>query len=356
MKIYKEELEAFDYYKGQNPWEAIAMSKEQYAAVIDQGRSLLAWTKNHPTLHNTINTLLLIALLALDLGVLALANKFYHLNPVLAVAAGILVHGFVTYSIIIFTIHEGASHDRIIITQGKFSGLLAKLANNMSRLYSADPIYYAENHILHHKYYGTEKDGTFLNHILPSRFWKSLIPVLSFFSFNDFKVHAGDELTRSKLLSIFITFIFYSIIIFYVLKGMPISSVLVLILCSSWMSRVLDRLRESYEHNLMPDDNRLASRSLGLSFWGIMIGGGPWGQPCHYMHHIFPSLPWYGQIAMHYRVKNLYNDAQRKEIFVNSFWEVPQKFFGLLKLNNKNLAAINKDAKTQEKLHEVIQT
>jgi fatty acid desaturase len=106
----------------------------------------------------------------------------------------------------------------------------------------------------------------------------------------------------------------------------------------------------------MPDDNRLASRSLGLSFWGIMIGGGPWGQPCHYMHHIFPSLPWYGQIAMHYRVKDLYNEAQRKEIFVNSFWDVPQKFFALFKINNKNLAAIQKETKAQEILQELKQT
>jgi fatty acid desaturase len=346
MKVYKDEIDAFEEYKSTKPWELIAISKEQYAAVIDQGRSLLAWTKNHVLLHNFLNGALLLAILLTDIGVLAFVNKFYSVAPVLSILLGVLVHGFITYSIIIFTIHEGASHDRIIITNGKISGFFAKMANNFSRLYGADPEHYTENHILHHKYFGTEKDGTFLNHIMPERFFKSLIPIISFFSFNDFKVHIGDEFTRSKMLTIFVTGLFYSFLIFFVLKSLPLVAIAALLVPATWLSRVLDRLRESYEHNLMPDDNRLASRSMGLSFWGIVIGGGPWGQPCHYMHHIFPSLPWYGQIAMHYRVKELYSEEQREEIFVNSFWGVPKKFVSLLCINRINLKNIRGTGRT----------
>ena len=43
----------------------------------------------------------------------------------------------------------------------------------------------------------------------------------------------------------------------------------------------LDRLRQFTEHNLMPLDNRSGARSFGIGFWGLFMGGGPWGQPCH---------------------------------------------------------------------------
>ena len=41
----------------------------------------------------------------------------------------------------------------------------------------------------------------------------------------------------------------------------------------------LDRLRQFTEHNLMPLDNLNGSRSFGFGFWGMLVGGGPWGTP-----------------------------------------------------------------------------
>ncbi len=58
----------------------------------------------------------------------------------------------------------------------------------------------------------------------------------------------------------------------------------------------LDRVRQFTEHNLMPLDNPNGSRSFGIGFWGLLVGGGPWGSPCHWEHHLVPSLPWYQQL------------------------------------------------------------
>ena len=61
----------------------------------------------------------------------------------------------------------------------------------------------------------------------------------------------------------------------------------------------LDRLRQFTEHNLMPLDNKNGSRSFGLGFWGMLVGGGPWGTPCHWVHHLVASIPWYQQLMLH---------------------------------------------------------
>ncbi len=52
----------------------------------------------------------------------------------------------------------------------------------------------------------------------------------------------------------------------------------------------------------MPLDNANGSRSFGLGFWGLLVGGGPWGSPCHWEHHLVPSLPWYQQLILHRHV------------------------------------------------------
>jgi fatty acid desaturase len=74
---------------------------------------------------------------------------------------------------------------------------------------------------------------------------------------------------------------------------------------------LLDRLRQFTEHNLMPLDNRNGARSFGTGFWGLLVGGGPWGQPCHWEHHLVPSLPWYQQILLHQHVRRILTPRQR---------------------------------------------
>jgi fatty acid desaturase len=231
---------------------------------------------------------------------------------------------------------------------------MAILANNASRIYMGDPVYYKEGHILHHKYFGTEKDGSFTNYIDPSRFWKSLIPAASFLDFNDFRVHVGTKMSRSKLLTLVLTGLFKTFILFYILSSLPLLAKGIFLIVSTWLAFTLDRVRESFEHNLMPDDNSVASRSLGLSFWGIVLGGGPWGQPCHYMHHLFASLPWYSQVIMHYEVQDIYTEKQKQEIFTSDFFYVPKKFFKLLKENRKLMNKVKNVNESEEQSTEVI--
>ena len=78
----------------------------------------------------------------------------------------------------------------------------------------------------------------------------------------------------------------------------------------------VDRLRQFTEHNLMPLENRSGARSFGVGFWGVFVGGGPWGQPCHLAHHLFASIPWYQQIALHRHMKRLLTPRQREQFLI----------------------------------------
>jgi hypothetical protein len=68
---------------------------------------------------------------------------------------------------------------------------------------------------------------------------------------------------------------------------------------------VLDRTRESIEHCNMPADVKFGSWEMGLSPVALLIGGGPWGQPCHFSHHIAPEFSWYQQILLHIKLKEI---------------------------------------------------
>jgi hypothetical protein len=79
---------------------------------------------------------------------------------------------------------------------------------------------------------------------------------------------------------------------------------------------LFDRVRQFVEHNLLPLTNGDGARSLGLGFWGLLIGGGPTGQPCHWIHHLSPGLPWYQQLVLHRDVKALLTPRQRQQFLI----------------------------------------
>ena len=93
----------------------------------------------------------------------------------------------------------------------------------------------------------------------------------------------------------------------------------------------LDRLRQYTEHNLMPLDNKDGSRSFGLGFWGMLIGGGPWGSPCHWEHHLVASLPWYQQLILHRDLKRILTPAQRKQYLIEPVIGYPRLLWRLLR-------------------------
>jgi len=98
----------------------------------------------------------------------------------------------------------------------------------------------------------------------------------------------------------------------------------------------LDRLRQFSEHNLMPLDNREGARSFGVGFWGLLIGGGPWGRPCHWVHHLVASVPWYQQIRLHFYIKGLLTETQKRQFLLQPvvgypklllrLWTEPNRF------------------------------
>jgi fatty acid desaturase len=93
----------------------------------------------------------------------------------------------------------------------------------------------------------------------------------------------------------------------------------------------LDRLRQFTEHNLMPLENRNGARSFGVGFWGLLIGGGPWGQPCHWAHHLVPSLPWYQQIALHRHLVRFLTPRQREQFLIAPVIGFPRLWWRILR-------------------------
>jgi fatty acid desaturase len=66
----------------------------------------------------------------------------------------------------------------------------------------------------------------------------------------------------------------------------------------------------------LPLDRQNGTRELGLGFWGLLLGGGPWGQPCHACHHLEPALAWYQQLALHLTLRRILAPAQRRQLFL----------------------------------------
>jgi fatty acid desaturase len=93
----------------------------------------------------------------------------------------------------------------------------------------------------------------------------------------------------------------------------------------------LDRVRQFTEHNLMPLDNQNGSRSFGTGFWGLLVGGGPWGSPCHWEHHLVPSLPWYQQLALHRFVVRQLTPRQRRQFLITPVIGFPRLWWRLIR-------------------------
>jgi fatty acid desaturase len=93
----------------------------------------------------------------------------------------------------------------------------------------------------------------------------------------------------------------------------------------------LDRLRQYTEHNVMPLNAVDGARDLGNGFWGMLIGGGPWGQPCHWTHHLMPGIPWYNQLRLHGFVKNILTDEQKDVFLLKPVTGFPMKLLAVIR-------------------------
>ncbi len=322
MKVYQSELD--NWSKARAQIKAEALTSEQLNSIDFKSRQLLKQTLDHQYLHNLAGLILISALIALDLYVFTL--KGVHGMVILT-----LVHGFILYGLTNYTMHEGAGHKRIILGQNKVLKILAFIVHNLSRIFFADPYYYQQSHPSHHQHLGLPQDQAFTQMVEPKRILKSFLPGAAIFEFNDYKIHSGDAWTKSKTATLILG-LAYSFILWKlaVKNHHPALMIFIILVGTPWVSFTLDRLRESSEHMLMKSDDLPEARELGNNFWGYLIGGGPWGQPCHLSHHISPALPWYQQLRLSAHLKKVMTPAQREHFFVSSF---PKKFSKLMKKN-----------------------
>jgi len=324
---------------------AESLTRDQLKLVMDRGRALFHWYREHQVIHYAINIGVVALLLGGDYlillrlpGVLLSGggiDSFWSVFAASLVCGGL--HSYLLYSMSVFSLHEGAAHGIIFPGAHPISRACNWFGANMCRLAGAEPQYYAEHHMSHHSKFGTEGDGEFLNFVLPRRFWLSLLPFGTVLNYTDFVSHRPFHYTKGRFVSALVT------LSYHVAYGLQMTqrfgatfTLLAFLLFLPHVGYFLDRLRQFSEHNLMPLDNKDGARSFGLGVWGLLIGGAPWGQPCHWEHHLVASLPWYLQIRLHFYLKGLLTDAQKKQFLlqpvvgypklVMRLWSEPQRF------------------------------
>jgi fatty acid desaturase len=227
-----------------------------------------------------------------------------------------IIHGWLLYSLGAFSLHEGAAHDAIFSGSGAFSRIGRFLGRNICRIAQAEPNQYAACHMAHHSKFGTEDDSEFLNFVLPHRYWLTFLPLAMFINFTDFIAHRPMTFTRSRLISAGVGFAYNATYVYLLYRLFGLAFSLLTMLVFLHLAFYFDRLRQFTEHNLMPLENQNGARSFGIGFWGLVVGGGPWGQPCHLVHHLVASIPWYQQILLHRYMKTLLTSRQRQQFLV----------------------------------------
>ncbi len=336
MEFHQEELDLARAYERMTPFEGL--SKEQMKLIMDRGRELHRWYKSHIFLHSMINVAVIVFIFAVDYQIL-LRLPGMLIPPGSEVArlhwfgAALLVgglHSWLMYSMIVFSMHEGAAHKIIFPHGDPVSRLLNRVGCNLCRFAAGEPDYYSEHHMSHHAKFGTEQDGEFLNYVTPRRYWLTLLPYANIFNYTDFVVHRPPHYTRSRVISALVAIVYQGGYGYLVSQRYGIGFAIVSIaLFVPHFGFYLDRLRQYTEHNLMPLDNKDGSRSFGLGFWGLLIGGGPWGSPCHWEHHLVASLPWYQQLILHRYVVQILTPRQREQYLLEPVIGFPKLLWRL---------------------------
>jgi hypothetical protein len=337
MHIHPEEVRWAQVNERQTPFEPL--SREQVHSIMERGRELHRAYKAHYVLHCLISLFVLVVLLGGDyLALLKLPGLWLapgsH-NPTGAiVAAGVisgLLHCWLMYSLGVFTMHEGAAHKIIFPPRGPLSRIGNFATCHLSRITGGVPDFYSEKHMIHHAKFGTEEDAEFLNFVTPRRYWLTFLPFAVVINFSDFVLHRPANYTRSRWITLVVALLYqvtYMVLAYRLWGGWFITLVLLLF---TQLGFYFDRLRQFTEHNLMPLDNLNGSRSFGFGFWGMLVGGGPWGTPCHWEHHMVASLPWYQQLRLHRHVVSLLTPRQRKQFLITPFIGFPMLWFRVLR-------------------------
>jgi hypothetical protein len=323
MQIRPEELAMAREYVEAHDFALLTTA--QVTAIVARGREFHRWFKAHPYVHNAISTIVLLFIFTADYLVLmrlpglllpAGGDAPFAMVLIAATLAGSL-HSYLLYSLSSFSLHEGAAHRVVFVGQGALARGAGWLAGHLCRLAATEPDCYAANHMVHHAKFGTEDDAEFLNFVIPRRYFLTFLPFAAFINFTDFIAHRPATYTRSRIISALLSTAYSGLYFVLVYRAWGLLfALLVMFVFLPHVGFYLDRLRQFTEHNLMPLDNRNGSRSFGTGFWGLMVGGGPWGSPCHLEHHLVPSIPWYQQLLLHRFVVLQMTAAQRRQFLI----------------------------------------
>jgi hypothetical protein len=340
MKLRPEELRLALAYDAGRSFEGL--SSEQTYRIISRGRELFKWHKAHIPLHNVINAAVLTLIFVVDgvtllwLPSLFIADGATSVASVVAAAVvTAAVHGWLLYSLTVFSLHEGAAHMAIFVGSGRLAAIGEFLAANFCRVAQADPEYYAPCHMGHHSKFGTAHDPEFLNFVLPHRLWMSLLPFAAIVNLTDFVSHRPPTYTRSRVVTGIVAVTYQGVYAWLMYRRFGALLPLLTMVLVLNVAFYFDRLRQFSEHNLMPLENFVGARSLGIGFWGLLIGGGPWGQPCHLAHHMVPSVPWYQQIVLHRYIKSVLTPRQREQFLIAPVVGYPKELLRIVREANR---------------------
>ena len=143
MKQYQEEQIILSHLLKNK--EIPKFSEFQLTEIHKIKNSLSAWSKKNRLIHNAIEAIPFIALILQWLFIICLSPHHIQNKTILFITIGIL-HGFIGYQWVVYSIPEGAGHGLFRNGQNKLRKILQILSFNSSRLMMADPINY-KNHI-----------------------------------------------------------------------------------------------------------------------------------------------------------------------------------------------------------------
>ena len=162
MIFHPEEYNSAKLYWKDRPFPSI--TSQQRVSISDKAKELIKFHLRHPNIHLIINFLVFILLFSLDWLILMRLPAVVHPPWLAGVVVGLL-HGYVMYSLAVFTLHEGSAHKLIVPRRGRISRFFGFIANNISRIVLSENDYYARNHLSHHAHFTTPKDDEFLNFV-----------------------------------------------------------------------------------------------------------------------------------------------------------------------------------------------
>lgn len=339
MRLYPEELALSREYAKNLPFEQL--TEPQLRQLEDHGRRMFRWFKDHPHIHNSIAVCVLVFLFGADYWVLLELPRWFLPEgqawpTAMIVAAGAIsgtLHSYLMYSMAVYSVHEAFTH-RVMFQQiGPISKWAHRVAGQLCRVATAEPHHYSVNHLAHHGKFGAEDDGEFLNFVRPRRYWLTWLPFATLYS--DFACHRPGRYTRSRILTATLTLLFNGVYTYFIYQSFGLLfTILVMVVFFPHVGFYLDRARQFTEHNLMPPENTNGSRSFGWGFWGVVLGGGPWGTPCHLEHHLVPQLPWYHQLMLHRYLRSILTPRQRQQFLVQPVVGWPKLWWRLIREPN----------------------